>query len=114
MSSSALMPQSGLRSIRVHNSRRRSSRLSELVAGDDGGVDGADRGADDPVRLDAGFMHGLIDAALVGAERAAALEHQDHLPGQGRPRRGEAGGLMDDIVHGRMTALCSFDERLAR
>ena len=88
--------------------------LTDLVAGDDGAVDRADRRADDPIRLDPGFVHGLIDAALVGAERAAALEHQDHLPGHGRPRRRGAGRLMDDIVHGRMTALCSLDERLTR
>src|SRR3954468_11614144 len=43
------------------------------VAGDETRVDGADRGADDPVRLDAGLMQGLVDAGLIGAERAAAL-----------------------------------------
>src|SRR5262245_32704813 len=43
-----------------------------LVAGDQTRIDGADRGADDPVRLDAGLMQRLIDAGLVGAEGAAA------------------------------------------
>ena len=50
------------------------------VAGDEAGVDGADRGADDPVRLDAGLVQRLVDAGLVGAERAAALEHEHDLP----------------------------------
>ena len=53
--------------------------LGNLVAGDDRGVDAADRGADDPVRLDAGFVQGLINPALIGAERAAALKDQHHL-----------------------------------
>src|SRR5260221_4579850 len=51
-----------------------------LVARDQTGVDGADRRADDPIRLDPGFMQCLIDARLVGAERAAALEDKDDLP----------------------------------
>src|SRR5690242_5186952 len=51
-----------------------------LVAGDDGAIDGADRGADDPVGLDALFAQGFVDAGLIGAERAAALEHQHGLP----------------------------------
>ena len=50
-----------------------------FVAGDQRGVDRADRGADDPVGLDAGFVQRLIDADLIGAERAAALQHQDDL-----------------------------------
>ena len=49
------------------------------IARDQAGIDGADRGADDPVRLDAGFVQRLIDAGLVGAERAAALQHQHDL-----------------------------------
>ena len=43
-------------------------------------IDGADRGADQPVRLDAGIVQRLIDAALIGAERAAALQHEHDLP----------------------------------
>src|SRR5215813_6217502 len=50
-----------------------------LVAGDQAGVDGADRGADDPVRLDPAFVERLIDARLIGAERTAALEHEHYL-----------------------------------
>ena len=49
------------------------------VAGDDAGVDGADRGADDPIGLDARLVQRLIDAALIGAERAPALEHERAL-----------------------------------
>ena len=50
-----------------------------LVARDQTGVDGADRRADDPIRLHPRLMQGLIDARLVGAERAAALENKDDL-----------------------------------
>src|SRR5262245_8446946 len=51
-----------------------------LVARDQAGIDGADRGADDPIRLDARLVQGLIDARLVGAERAPALEDENNLP----------------------------------
>ena len=50
--------------------------LLRPVAGDDGGIDGADGDAGHPVRLQPGFMQGLIDAGLIGAQRAAALQHQ--------------------------------------
>ena len=50
-----------------------------LVAGDDRGVDRADRDAGDPFRLEAGMAERLIGAGLIGAERTAALEDQDTL-----------------------------------
>ena len=50
------------------------------VAGDNRGVDRADRSADHPVRLDARFVQCLVDAGLIGAERAAALKDQNDLP----------------------------------
>src|SRR5450755_1261090 len=53
-----------------------------LIAGDQARIDRPDRGADDPVRLDAGFVERLIDAGLIGAERTAALQHQHDLPRQ--------------------------------
>ncbi|MNX82108.1 hypothetical protein D3C86_1138230 [compost metagenome] len=46
------------------------------VAGDDGGVQRADGDARYPVRLDPGLGQPLIDARLIGAQRAAALQHQ--------------------------------------
>ena len=46
------------------------------VAGDQRSVDGADRDAGNPVRLQPGFMQRLVDAALIGAQRAAALQNQ--------------------------------------
>jgi hypothetical protein len=55
------------------------------VAGDQRRVDGADRRADHPVGLDTRFVHRLVDAGLVRAERAAALQHQHGLS---RRRRG--------------------------
>ena len=58
---------------------QRSETISVRIAGDQAGIDRADRGADDPVRLDAVLVQRLIDASLVGAERAAALQHQNDL-----------------------------------
>ena len=49
------------------------------VRRDDRAVDRADRCADHPVGLEARLVHGLVDAAVVRAERAAALHHQDDL-----------------------------------
>jgi len=39
-------------------------------------IDGADRHAGNPVRVNAGVVQRLVDAGLIGAERAAALQHQ--------------------------------------
>ena len=50
-----------------------------LVAGDDGGVDRADRRSDQPVGLDPGLVQRLVDAGLIGSERPAALEDEDDL-----------------------------------
>ena len=47
-----------------------------FVAGNDGGVDGADRDPRHPVRLDPAFVQGLVDARLIGPQRAPALQHQ--------------------------------------
>src|SRR5262249_60602197 len=58
-----------------------------LVASDQAGIDGADRGADDPIRLDPRFMESLIDAYLVSAERAAPLKDEHDLPLLLRPLR---------------------------
>jgi hypothetical protein len=55
------------------------------VARDEAGVERADRGADDPVGLGAGPAQRLVHAGLVGAERAAALQHEDHLAFRARP-----------------------------
>src|SRR5262249_34037902 len=57
-----------------------------LVASDQAGIDGADRGADDPIRLDPRFMQRLIDARLVRAERAARQERPAAAPVSALPR----------------------------
>ncbi len=76
-----------------------------VIAGDDGGVDGADRGPDDPVRFDLGFVQGLIDAALIGTQSAAALKDQDHLTRQlGRLRR-RRHWLMQNVIHKSVSPL---------
>ena len=67
------------RSTRRQNSWSFGKTVLRLVAGDDARIDGADRGADQPVRLDAGVVQRLIDAALIGAERASALQHEHDL-----------------------------------
>src|SRR3569832_28023 len=54
-----------------------------LVAGDLARVYRADRGADDPIGLDAGFVKRLVDAGLIRAECASALKHQNDLPAFG-------------------------------
>src|SRR5262249_20648744 len=78
--------------------------LGNLVAGNDRAVDGADRGADHPVGLNAGFVQGLIDPALIGAECAAALKDQNHLARKfGRLGNGCC-GLMKDIIHDDLSA----------
>ncbi len=59
------------------------------VAGDERTVDGADRGADHPVGLDARFVQRLVDADLVGAECATTLHDQNDL--SGKLRRGVPG-----------------------
>src|SRR6516164_8589341 len=50
-----------------------------LVPRDKTRIDGADRGADDPVGLDPCLMQRLIDAALISAERSAALQDENDL-----------------------------------
>src|SRR5581483_2254686 len=52
----------------------------QRIAGDDGAVDRADRVADHPVGLEPRLVHPLVHAAVVGAERAAALQHEHRLP----------------------------------
>src|SRR5262249_19242154 len=49
------------------------------IAGDQACIDCPDRGADDPVRFDAALVQRLIDAGLVGTERASPLKDQDDL-----------------------------------
>ena len=54
------------------------------VAGDQRGIDRADRRADHPVGLDAGLVQRFVDTHLVGAKRAAPLQHEHDLPGNSR------------------------------
>src|SRR5271166_3732432 len=49
------------------------------VACNDARVDGADRGANDPIRFDTRLVQRLVYTNLVGAERSAALEDEHHL-----------------------------------
>src|ERR1043166_1133378 len=46
------------------------------VAGDQGRVNGADRGANDPVERHSRFLKGLEYAGLIGAERSPALQDE--------------------------------------
>src|SRR5690242_6697241 len=53
--------------------------ICRSVAGNQAGIDGPNRGPDKPVRLDAGFVERLIDADLISAQSAAALQDQGYL-----------------------------------
>jgi hypothetical protein len=53
-----------------------------LVPGNNGAIDGADRCADDPVRLDAGVVQRLIGPGLVASGRSATLHDQHDLTGK--------------------------------
>ncbi len=55
------------------------------VAGDQGGIDRTDRRPDHPIGFRAAFVHRLVDAHLVGAECAAALQDKDHLARERTP-----------------------------
>jgi hypothetical protein len=82
------------------------------IAGDDRRVDGADRNARHPIGLDARLVHRLVDAGLVGAERAAALQDQrDAVAPVGAPAfRGTAGTVGQagaDVMH-RGTRMAMF------
>ena len=63
---------------------KRGHALARCIAGDQAGVDGADRSADDPVRLDAGLVERLVDPRLIGAEGAPTLEDEHNLSERGR------------------------------
>ena len=65
------------------------------IAGDDRRIDRADRHAAHPVRLDARFVQRLIDAGLIGAERAAALQHQRDPVAAIRPPVGRDGSWLN-------------------
>ena len=101
----AFMAESALRILRglspsgqTINGSLRGDRVPEFlepfqpalrwVAGDDRGVDGADRDADHPIRFQPGLMQRLVDAGLIGAERAAALQDQADPIAAFRPGHG--------------------------
>jgi hypothetical protein len=53
--------------------------IVKSVAGDEAGVDGANRGPNDPVRLHPGLVQRLIHTHLVRAKRPAGLEDENDL-----------------------------------
>src|SRR5262249_561452 len=56
-----------------------SEAILRCVSCNDAGVDGTDRGANDPIRFDARLVQRLVYTDLVGAERSTALEDEHHL-----------------------------------
>ncbi len=50
--------------------------LLRRIAGDQRRIDGADRDAGDPVRVEIGLGQRLVGTGLIGAQRAAALEEE--------------------------------------
>ena len=105
-----------------HAKRRCADRFPELaqpldtlfrrIPGDQGRVDRADRNASDPVRVQVRFGQGLVDAGLVGAERAAALQDQcDALEGRSfgddmrfPSRRAATSGVIRQVRTQRLSA----------
>ena len=79
------------------------------IAGDDRRIDRTDGDARHPVGLDPGLMHRLIDAGLIGAERAAALQDKCNPVAAFRsPSLAGAGGKCrmvnragTDVMHGK-------------
>ena len=69
--------------------------LFARIAGDDRGVDGADRDAGNPFRLEIMVTQCLIGAGLIGAERTAALQNKYAL----RFRRGRCWRWAGTIGH---------------
>jgi hypothetical protein len=63
------------------------------IAGNDRRVDAADRNAADPVRLHALLVQGLIDAGLIGAERATTLQDKGYPVAPVRPPSGCNNGI---------------------
>jgi len=53
--------------------------LLRWIAGDDRGIDGADRDTRDPAGHLAGLRKSLVSSGLIGTERSAALEHENCL-----------------------------------
>jgi hypothetical protein len=72
-------PQKFARSTRFQNPLELRQAVLRLVARDQRCVDGADRGADDPIPLDSRLMQRLIDSALVGALAAWPAGSPMHL-----------------------------------
>src|SRR5215472_19269264 len=66
--------------------------IDDLVAGDDGSIDGADRRADHPVRLDAGFVKRLVDTRLIAPGGTTALHDQHDLARKRSMLRGDGFG----------------------
>nr|GEU28368.1 hypothetical protein [Tanacetum cinerariifolium] len=73
--------------------------LFRRIAGDDGAVDGANRRADHPVGLQSRFVHGLVHAQLISAQRAAALQDQDDLAHGWGGLGSKCGGTVQAILH---------------
>ena len=82
---------------------QRRKPLLGRVAGDERRVDGADGDARDPVGVAFGLAKRLIDASLIGAQRAAALQHQRH-PVIFRRHRRNIGDRLNGRAHVHLTA----------
>ena len=72
--------------IRSQNSHSAASRRSGGLPAISAALIAPMRDAGHPVRLQPRFVQGLVDAALIGAQRAAALQHQGDAAAILRPR----------------------------
>ena len=50
-----------------------------LIAGNESGINGADRRANNPIGLDSGLMQRLLDADLISAESPTSLKNKNDL-----------------------------------
>jgi hypothetical protein len=68
-------PKARLKSLRPKLAQPIDSRMGRIAC-NNGTIDGSDRDAGDPVRMDIGFRERFIDAALISPERTPALQQQ--------------------------------------
>src|SRR6185312_8178260 len=73
------------------------------ITGDDGGIDGADRDAGNPIRMESRLREGFVDSRLVGAKGAAALEEQSNALEWRTGSR--AAPISHNVMHGIMSSL---------
>ncbi len=94
------------------NGAQLPNTLFRRIAGDDGRVHRADRDAGDPIRMQVRLRKRLIDAGLIGAEGASALEDQRNAL-ERRPLHGHMGLALRRWPTGMSDLSCDFQLQMA-